>query len=398
MSVTAKLNIEKFSGHAEDFPDWRILFQNYIRIKKLANFLRPNYTRPRDAGQDRDDWDEGNSTLYAYLCMLTDDKTRREISSKFEESEDGQTAWKMVLERFERDKWNRFDELLRVVENLKMDEDADVSEYLGELELLCEKIKTINPRYMSDFIKLRYLLRGLPDYFEHYAGPMYPQNPDDPIDLPDIYKKLKGIHAYHCSRSNKATGLNVVSNKNKVFSKTKQQQEKQLSKEQKEQKPAAKKTGQKEKRRCFKCGEIGHLKKDCAEWKKRVEAAKKRQSAHIVEEEYEDDDEIMVITEDDSSSISMEHALVVSNSTIKFKVDSGATCHYCNDEKAFITLNKPSYPMTVTVANCQSEEWPSWDTKRISKMRTAASSSSTPSQPVWYIYLSSTICMSSPPS
>lgn len=311
--------------------------------------MRADYARP-GAGQACTEWGKGNKLFFAHLSLLVDDKTRRELSSKHHATQDGQAGWKTVVERFELDKWNRFDALLRQLDNTVMEDGSELTEYLGEIELICDKIKAISPGYMTDFIKARAILKGLPEYFHNYAGTLYSQNPDE-VDLPAICAKLKSIHGYWQARHQTgSTDMGLTTTNGKQHSNRKVEKKEKAQKEQ--QQPSGKK--HKEKRECYECHQVGHIRRFCKVWKKKLreereKEMKKKESVNNVEEE---EDDIMVVTESDSEDAN-NLALAVSNKVIKFKVDSGATCHLCNDREAFSSLQKPDSRMTVTVANSQ---------------------------------------------
>ena len=78
-----------------------------------------------------------------------------------------------------------------------------------------------------------------------------------------------------------------------------------------------------EKGPCFKCGKHGHFKRDCPEASAEQSKGKKRSGKHKMAEEAGDTSS--------SESLLVVHEALSVGLACNWIVDSGATCHMCND-------------------------------------------------------------------
>ena len=101
--------------------------------------------------------------------------------------------------------------------------------------------------------------------------------------------------------------------------------------------------------RCHHCGELGHIKKYCREFRAEKEAQKERrakphEAAPSTTQENSDND---------SHGLIAAHALSVfsSNDCCAWIADSGATCHMCQGSKSFTNLYQLDNPIDVTLGD-----------------------------------------------
>lgn len=111
--------------------------------------------------------------------------------------------------------------------------------------------------------------------------------------------------------------------------------------------------------RCYECSEIGHIQRDCPERKNRQQRYEKEKSkyqyrgkkpghqANKAEARWGSDS-----SSDEVAGLIAEHVL---STTCKFSnewiVDSGATCHMCQDDKLFSDINYLENPVEVTLGD-----------------------------------------------
>ena len=100
--------------------------------------------------------------------------------------------------------------------------------------------------------------------------------------------------------------------------------------------------------KCHYCGKLGHIKKNCRDFKTeegRKEKKTKAQKAAPTTTQENSDSE--------SSGLIASHALSVSSSNEQsiWIIDSGATCHMCQDSKLFTTLHQLDDPIDVVLGD-----------------------------------------------
>ena len=103
---------------------------------------------------------------------------------------------------------------------------------------------------------------------------------------------------------------------------------------------------------CYFCHKRGHIKKDCEQYAKAIDkpaqARKKTMGAFKVTIIGEDENGSDI----DSCSLLEHHALIGGpNTTSQWILDSGSTCHMCNNETVFDDLQALSVPLNVTLRN-----------------------------------------------
>ena len=107
--------------------------------------------------------------------------------------------------------------------------------------------------------------------------------------------------------------------------------------------------------RCHYCKRIGHFKRDCfelaADRKAGSEKKNSRQSANKAEVKRNQRDSST--SESDSVGVVTRHALstTIVNQKESWVIDSGATCHMCNDDKLFVEIRCLKQPQEVTLGD-----------------------------------------------
>ena len=100
--------------------------------------------------------------------------------------------------------------------------------------------------------------------------------------------------------------------------------------------------------KCHYCGRLGHIKKNCRDFKAeegRKEKKTKAQKAAPTTTQENSDSE--------SSGLIASHALSISslNEQSIWIIDSGATCYMCQDSKLFTTLHQLEDPIDVVLGD-----------------------------------------------
>ena len=119
--------------------------------------------------------------------------------------------------------------------------------------------------------------------------------------------------------------------------------------------------------KCHHCGKFGHIRRNCKEWVRTKPEARRKPETPQASQETRNKlkaNRVEVRQRDSSSSDSDCTGLMVSqmmsascsSQMNDWIVDSGATCHMCNDDKLFVELRSLNQPLGVTLGDgCEVE-------------------------------------------
>lgn len=213
--------------------------------------------------------------------------------------EDPVAVWKRLRDHFQKKTWANRLELRRKLYRLRLKEGESVQNHIKAMTEIFEELSVIDDP-VSDEDKVVHLLASLPDSYEMLVTALEANSETVPR-METVTERL--LH------------------------------EEQKLKEKKEEEKALAST-RKARIICRYCRKPGHVKQDC--WKL---AGKKtgKHTANPVRETGGRDDEALVIG----------HALSITTSKEHWIIDSGATCHMCNNESFFSELSDLNKPQQV---------------------------------------------------
>ena len=85
-------DFDRFNGNPRDFTLWKARFEGALDELELFDVAVGNDTRPRAAGNERDEWDKKNRKLYQLLMKALDDTTAQRVQADVADR-DGVAAW-----------------------------------------------------------------------------------------------------------------------------------------------------------------------------------------------------------------------------------------------------------------------------------------------------------------
>ena len=99
--------------------------------------------------------------------------------------------------------------------------------------------------------------------------------------------------------------------------------------------------------KCFHCGKLGHIKRNC---RIRIAEEKKAKSAHAEPSQQANPASSNSVSEDDGDALVVSHALAA-NATSNWIVDSGSSSHMYNDERLFSDFRRLEKPQQVSLGD-----------------------------------------------
>ena len=238
--------------------------------------------------------------------------------------ENPQTVWRKLEEQFQRKTWSNKLQLRRKLFSLKLKDGGSVSEHIKSMTEIFEALAVIGDA-VTEEDRVVHLLASLPGSFDMLVTALEAQSENVPkwelVTERLLHEELKlreKAPTQYTADSRKAL---VANRKTKQFT-------------------------------CHFCKKPGHFKRDC----RKFLASQKKQVANTAEgrEGSGSDGEVLVTT----------HALATT-SRAGWIVDSGATCHMCNDEAHFIELRQLKTPHEVTLGDGRSLEGTAEGTVRL---------------------------------
>ena len=98
--------------------------------------------------------------------------------------------------------------------------------------------------------------------------------------------------------------------------------------------------------RCYKCGKFGHIKKYC-----RSTFIDKTKRQHKHKTNAAENKHIESSSDSESIGLIVQHAMTSHFGKAAWIIDSGVTCHMCNDQSVFVKYEELETPLRVTLGD-----------------------------------------------
>ena len=301
-----------------NYSTWKIQCKMALIKEGLWNIVNGTETEP-----------EGNSERKAKFAARRD-KALATIVLAMEPSllylvgpdpTDPVVVWRALADQFQRKTWANKLELKRKLFSLRLAEGGSVQQHIKFMSEICDELSAIGET-ISEEDRVVYLLASLPESYSVLVTALE-ANTDVP-SLAIVREKL--LHE-------------------ETKMKGKPSQEEALA------------VSFKKKWRCHFCNKPGHFKKDCEELAKLkgqakpVQVKKKTKMGAFKVTVTQDDDS----TDSESTGLVVQHALASEyNARDRWILDSGATCHMCNQETLFSGYQALQNPLNVVLGDGRS--------------------------------------------
>ena len=233
-------------------------------------------------------------------------------------------VWKALTDQFQCKTWANKLELKRKLFSMRLAEGGLVQDHIKYMTEICDELSVIGET-ISEEDRVVYLLASLPESYNVFVTVL-----EASAEVPRL--TIVREHLLH-----EETKMKSKSN--------------QLGQE------AALTSSIKKKQRCHYCNKFGHFKKECEEFAK-VKGhsrppqikSKNKMGAFKVTITAEDENS----TDSESTGLMVQHALSTeSNTHNQWIIDSGATCHMCNEETTFSNYQTLDTPLNVILGDGQ---------------------------------------------
>ena len=230
-------------------------------------------------------------------------------------------VWHALADQFQRNTWANKLELKRKLFSLQLAEGGSVQQHIKCTSEICDELSAIGET-VSEEDRVVYLLASLPESYNVLVTALE-ANADVP-SLAVVRERLLHEESKMKSKPSQEEALAV---------------------------------NFKKKLRCHFCNKPGHFKKDCEELAKLrgqakpVQVKKKKKMGAFKVTFTQDDDS----TDSESTGLVVQHALSSKyNAPNRWILDSGATCHMCNQEILFSDFQRLQKPLYVVLGDGRS--------------------------------------------
>ena len=236
-------------------------------------------------------------------------------------------VWKKLADQFQKKSWANKLELRRKLYSQRLKDGDSVQKHIKQMVEIFDGLSVIGDP-ISEEDRVVHLLASLPDSYNMLVTALE-ANPEVP-KMETVTERL-----LHEERKMKDRVGGSANGEQAMV--TKQQ---------------TKRKGPK----CYNCGKFGHIKRNCtepAQAEKRYDLGHRskkqsRQRANNVKAKHRDSS-----SDNESVGLIVRHALSANASgpLDSWIVDSGATCHMCNDSELFVEFDSPKKPIEITLGD-----------------------------------------------
>ena len=305
--------------NSSNYSTWKIQCKMALIKDGLWGIVNGSETAPTEGAEQQAKFTARKDKALAIIVLAVEPRLLYLIGA---DPTDPVVVWKALAGQFQRKTWANRLELKRKLFSMRLAEGGLVQDHIKSMTEVCDELSVVGEPVKEED-RVVYLLASLPECYNVLVTALE-ANTEVPT-LAVVTERLLHEEMKMKSRSNQPS------------------QEEALT------------TRFRKKLRCHFCNKPGHFKRDCEEFAKvkgqikPVQVKTKTKTGAF---------KVTITAEDENSSDSESTGLVVqhalsadSNAHDQWILDSGATCHMCNNEAMFSDLRALRSPLDVTLGD-----------------------------------------------
>lgn len=323
MGEQVSIGISKLTG--ENWTTWKFQVEITLKSKGYFGIVNGDTKRPTT---NTDDWDSKDAKAQEIIVSRLDEKVVTHVLA----CKTSEEMWTKLKSIYEHQSQISVHLLTQKFFSLEYSV-GKAADFLSQLEEINGNLKSLGEE-ISEKMMITKVLMSLPESMKYFIS-AWESTPTDKQTLTDLTSRLM-IEEERCNNYEKSSALTV---RGKVM-------------------------GSNEGIKCFECNQIGHVKRNCPQIKRKCEYCKK--TGHLLKDCWfrlrkENSDKKLDENLSDQAFVSESMVLNCSDITVeigKYNIkadnwwlDSGATEHMCFDIQQFKSLVKMSVKRQVKVGN-----------------------------------------------
>lgn len=289
----------------ENYKAWKFNVDLFLLTQDLSEFTSDKKTAASIAGDDvkaAAQFKSKERKALAIICLSVEE----DLKDLLHEATTPFSAWELLKNTFEPSSRARIAALRRQFMNIKFDSSKTMSDYISKILNAASELKNAGKEIADDEIAFQ-IMENLPESYEGLVVQLY--------RLQDSEFKVDAIRKQLLAEYDRQKCKPIATVSSQVMMSVKQEGSKQKVVD----------------RRCFQCGQFGHIKRDCVFFNK-SKNFKYRQNKSTFQSKNKLNSKPACR---DDKQVHFAAALMSENPDVEFVLDSAATHHFCADRQMF---------------------------------------------------------------